>query len=164
MGPLPSERFAELVALGKLITDYVGEGEAVVPNEDEGLDDDIGVAVEVSEWVWFEQVPTGGTVCPHQILSCRKPLAKSDADSRGHVMFTYMSCISRRTPRCARRNGSLHSHRGRHRIYLHKLPGPCVAHSICIFAVSSYCCTHTYNDLLTPYCVCCYAQILSNAV
>jgi hypothetical protein len=50
LGPLPSERFAELVALGKLITDYVGEGEAVVPNEDEGLDDDIGVAVEVSGW------------------------------------------------------------------------------------------------------------------
>lgn len=47
LGPLPSERFAELVALGKLITDYVGEGEAVVPNDEEGIDDDIGVAVEV---------------------------------------------------------------------------------------------------------------------
>jgi len=46
LGPLPNERFAELVALGKLITDYVGEGEAVVPNED-GIDEDIGVAVEV---------------------------------------------------------------------------------------------------------------------
>lgn len=47
LGPLPSERFAELVALGKLITDYVGEGETIVPNDEEGIDDDIGVAVEV---------------------------------------------------------------------------------------------------------------------
>lgn len=47
LGPLTSERFAELVALGKLITDYVGEGETIVPNDEEGIDDDIGVAVEV---------------------------------------------------------------------------------------------------------------------
>lgn len=48
LGPLPSERFAELVVLGKLITDYVGEGEAVVgPNDEDAIDEDIGVAVEV---------------------------------------------------------------------------------------------------------------------
>lgn len=35
------------MALGKLITDYVGEGEAVVPNDEDRLDEDIGVAVEV---------------------------------------------------------------------------------------------------------------------
>jgi hypothetical protein len=48
LGPLPNERYAELVALGKLISDYVGEGEAVAAgDEGEGLDEDIGVAVEV---------------------------------------------------------------------------------------------------------------------
>lgn len=35
------------MALGKLITDYVGEGEAVAPNDEDRLDEDIGVAVEV---------------------------------------------------------------------------------------------------------------------
>lgn len=49
LGPLSSERFAELVALGKLITDYVGEGEAVAPTDEDRMDEDIGVAVEVSD-------------------------------------------------------------------------------------------------------------------
>lgn len=49
LGPLSSERFAELVALGKLITDYVGEGEAVAPNDEDRLDEDIGVAVEFED-------------------------------------------------------------------------------------------------------------------
>jgi hypothetical protein len=35
------------VAIGKLINDFVGEGEAVPGGDGEGLDEDIGVAVEV---------------------------------------------------------------------------------------------------------------------
>jgi pre-mRNA-splicing helicase BRR2 len=48
LGSLTSERFAELVALGKLITDYVGEGEAVALTDEDRMDEDVGVAVEVS--------------------------------------------------------------------------------------------------------------------
>jgi hypothetical protein len=45
LGDLTDERFAELVAIGKLIGDYVGEGEAVAAGDT--LDQEIGVAVEV---------------------------------------------------------------------------------------------------------------------
>jgi hypothetical protein len=48
LGSFSNERFAELVAIGKLINDFVGEGEAVPGGDGEGLDEDIGVAVEVS--------------------------------------------------------------------------------------------------------------------
>lgn len=48
LGVVTNERYAELVAIGKLINDFVGEGEAVAPGADgEGIDEDIGVAVEV---------------------------------------------------------------------------------------------------------------------
>lgn len=51
LGPVDNVRFAELVSLGKLITDYVGEGEEVAAGDT--LDQDIGVAVEVSGWpIW----------------------------------------------------------------------------------------------------------------
>jgi pre-mRNA-splicing helicase BRR2 len=60
LGSFSNERFAELVAIGKLINDFVGEGEAMAGGDGEGLDEDIGVAVEVSSkqgtcWhmVWF---------------------------------------------------------------------------------------------------------------
>jgi pre-mRNA-splicing helicase BRR2 len=52
MGPTSSEKFAQFVAVGKLITDFstggVGPGEGdVVPGDT--LNDDIGVAVEFEE-------------------------------------------------------------------------------------------------------------------
>lgn len=51
LGPVPDEKFAQLVALGKLITDYVPEGEAALAaaaeaNGEGALDEDLGVAVE----------------------------------------------------------------------------------------------------------------------
>ncbi|KAK9818381.1 hypothetical protein WJX72_011703 [[Myrmecia] bisecta] len=45
LGSVPDKEFADLVALGKLITDYSNEGEAA-PEAGDTLDDDIGVAVE----------------------------------------------------------------------------------------------------------------------
>ncbi|KAF6257784.1 RNA helicase, activating signal cointegrator 1 [Scenedesmus sp. NREL 46B-D3] len=49
LGSFSNERFAELVAIGKLINDFVGEGEAVPGGDGEGLDEDIGVAVEFED-------------------------------------------------------------------------------------------------------------------
>lgn len=49
LGSFSNERFAELVAIGKLISDFVGEGEAVPGGDGEGLDEDIGVAVEFED-------------------------------------------------------------------------------------------------------------------
>ncbi|OMO90989.1 hypothetical protein COLO4_18725 [Corchorus olitorius] len=49
LNPIPSQVFDQLVSLGKLITDYQDGGEAVCGNGDEGLDDDVGVAVEFEE-------------------------------------------------------------------------------------------------------------------
>ena len=51
LGPLAPERFAQLVALGKLITDWAPAGGAVAgggggDGGDGGLDEEIGVAVE----------------------------------------------------------------------------------------------------------------------
>lgn len=48
LGPVSNEKMADLVSLGKLITDYVGEGEQMAGADAAGLDEDIGVAVEVS--------------------------------------------------------------------------------------------------------------------
>jgi len=36
LGPISNERFAELVAIGKLISDYVGEGEVLAAGDGEG--------------------------------------------------------------------------------------------------------------------------------
>eukprot|EP00897_Mesotaenium_endlicherianum_P008156 jgi/Mesen1/7369/ME000381S06604 len=44
-----NERFAELVAIGKRISDYQEEGDVVAGTAGEALDDDIGVAVEFEE-------------------------------------------------------------------------------------------------------------------
>lgn len=51
LGAIPDERFAQLVALGKLITDFVPEGEAAAAAADgEGaLDEELGVAVEFED-------------------------------------------------------------------------------------------------------------------
>eukprot|EP00879_Flechtneria_rotunda_P008744 GHRR01009158.1.p1 GENE.GHRR01009158.1~~GHRR01009158.1.p1 ORF type:complete len:300 (+),score=98.06 GHRR01009158.1:181-1080(+) len=49
LGAISNEKFYELVVLGKLITDFVGEGEQITPNEGGGLDEDIGVAVEFED-------------------------------------------------------------------------------------------------------------------
>ena len=49
LGELPSEKFANLVAIGKLITDFSTEPAAGADGEGapgDALDDDIGVAVE----------------------------------------------------------------------------------------------------------------------
>lgn len=48
LGSTSNERLAELIAIGKLITDFVGEGEQMPGGDAAGLDEDIGVAVEVS--------------------------------------------------------------------------------------------------------------------
>jgi pre-mRNA-splicing helicase BRR2 len=45
---MPSEKFAELMSIGKEITDYQEAAEETGPGE-EGLDDDIGVAVEFED-------------------------------------------------------------------------------------------------------------------
>ncbi|GMJ00673.1 embryo defective 1507 [Hibiscus trionum] len=52
LNPIPSQVFDQLVSIGKLITDYHENGdgaEGSAANEDEGLDDDVGVAVEFEE-------------------------------------------------------------------------------------------------------------------
>jgi len=48
LGPLESDVFAQLVAMGKLITDYKSEADLAAMTE-EGIDDDIGVAVEFEQ-------------------------------------------------------------------------------------------------------------------
>lgn len=48
LGPLESDVFAQLVAMGKLITDYKSEADLAAMT-DEGIDDDIGVAVEFED-------------------------------------------------------------------------------------------------------------------
>jgi len=48
LGPLESDMFAQLVAMGKLITDYKSEADLAQMAE-EGIDDDIGVAVEFED-------------------------------------------------------------------------------------------------------------------
>ncbi|KAF8063039.1 BRR2A [Scenedesmus sp. PABB004] len=52
LGSLPNERFAELVAIGKLITDFVAEGDAAAAaaaGDGDGIDEEIGVAVEFED-------------------------------------------------------------------------------------------------------------------
>lgn len=52
LGTLPNEKFAQLVALGKLITDFVPEGEAAAAGAADGegaLDEELGVAVEFED-------------------------------------------------------------------------------------------------------------------
>ncbi len=48
LGPVSDEKFAQLVSLGKRITDWVGEEEGAV-GEGNTLDDEIGVAVEFED-------------------------------------------------------------------------------------------------------------------
>jgi hypothetical protein len=48
------------VAIGKLINDFLGEGEAVPGGDGEGLDEDIGVAVEV-------RLAYMASVCPRAV-------------------------------------------------------------------------------------------------
>ncbi|KAB2063210.1 hypothetical protein ES319_A10G200900v1 [Gossypium barbadense] len=52
LNPIPSQVFDQLVSIGKLITDYQDGGDVAggaAVNGDEGLDDDVGVAVEFEE-------------------------------------------------------------------------------------------------------------------
>ncbi|KAK8671368.1 hypothetical protein V6N13_037964 [Hibiscus sabdariffa] len=52
LNPIPSQVFDQLVSIGKLITDYQDGGDGAggsAVNGDEGLDDDVGVAVEFEE-------------------------------------------------------------------------------------------------------------------
>ncbi|KAG4127043.1 hypothetical protein ERO13_D10G194400v2 [Gossypium hirsutum] len=52
LNPIPSQVFDQLVSIGKLITDYQDGGDGAggaAANGDEGLDDDVGVAVEFEE-------------------------------------------------------------------------------------------------------------------
>ncbi|XWS57028.1 hypothetical protein CRYUN_Cryun09bG0136400 [Craigia yunnanensis] len=52
LNPIPSQVFHQLVSIGKLITDYQDGGDGgggSTVNGDEGLDDDVGVAVEFEE-------------------------------------------------------------------------------------------------------------------
>ncbi|XP_027106928.1 DExH-box ATP-dependent RNA helicase DExH12-like [Coffea arabica] len=52
LNPIPSQVFDNLVSIGRLITDYQDAGDAAgaaAANGDEGLDDDVGVAVEFEE-------------------------------------------------------------------------------------------------------------------
>ncbi|KAG4180807.1 hypothetical protein ERO13_A10G187300v2 [Gossypium hirsutum] len=52
LNPIPSQVFDQLVSIGKLITDYQDGGDVAggaAANGDEGLDDDVGVAVEFEE-------------------------------------------------------------------------------------------------------------------
>ncbi|KAM7261422.1 hypothetical protein ACFE04_008789 [Oxalis oulophora] len=51
LNPIPGTVFDQLVSIGKLITDYQDGGDNAGPavNGDEGLDDDVGVAVEFEE-------------------------------------------------------------------------------------------------------------------
>ena len=49
LGPLSNEKFADLVNLGKLVTDYLAEGEEIAVGGNDTLDDEIGVAVEFEE-------------------------------------------------------------------------------------------------------------------
>ncbi|XVF41090.1 hypothetical protein PTKIN_Ptkin01aG0252300 [Pterospermum kingtungense] len=52
LNPIPSQVFDQLVSIGKLITDYQDGNDGVggsTANGDEGLDDDVGVAVEFEE-------------------------------------------------------------------------------------------------------------------
>ena len=49
LGSIPDERFAQLVALGKLITDFVPEGEAEAADGEGALDEELGVAVEFED-------------------------------------------------------------------------------------------------------------------
>ncbi len=49
LGPVPDDKFAQLVSLGKRITDWVGEGEAGGGEGGGGLDEEIGVAVEFED-------------------------------------------------------------------------------------------------------------------
>lgn len=51
LNPIPGHTFDQLVSIGKLITDYHDGGDAgdATVNGDDGLDDDVGVAVEFEE-------------------------------------------------------------------------------------------------------------------
>jgi pre-mRNA-splicing helicase BRR2 len=49
LNTMTNERFAQLVAIGKLISDYSEAGDAGAGGAGEALDDDIGVAVEFEE-------------------------------------------------------------------------------------------------------------------
>lgn len=49
LGPTSPEKFAQLVAIAKLVTDWAAPGEAAAAAGGEALDDDIGVAVEFEE-------------------------------------------------------------------------------------------------------------------
>ncbi|GFH22738.1 uncharacterized protein HaLaN_20250, partial [Haematococcus lacustris] len=44
LGPLPADKFASLVTIGKLITDWVSEADA--PPPDNPLDTELGVGVQ----------------------------------------------------------------------------------------------------------------------
>ncbi|KAL8506512.1 hypothetical protein ACS0TY_017413 [Phlomoides rotata] len=48
LNPIPNNTFDQLVSIGKLINDYHDAGDAAA-NGDDGLDDDVGVAVEFEE-------------------------------------------------------------------------------------------------------------------
>ncbi|KAL0409433.1 UNVERIFIED_CONTAM: DExH-box ATP-dependent RNA helicase DExH12 [Sesamum radiatum] len=51
LNPIPNHTFDQLVSIGRLITDYHDGGDAgdAAVNGDDGLDDDVGVAVEFEE-------------------------------------------------------------------------------------------------------------------
>ncbi|KAK4400387.1 DExH-box ATP-dependent RNA helicase DExH12 [Sesamum angolense] len=51
LNPIPNHTFDQLVSIGRLITDYHDSGDAgdAAVNGDDGLDDDVGVAVEFEE-------------------------------------------------------------------------------------------------------------------
>ncbi|KAL0446209.1 UNVERIFIED_CONTAM: DExH-box ATP-dependent RNA helicase DExH12 [Sesamum latifolium] len=51
LNPIPNHTFDQLVSIGRLITDYHDAGDAgdAAVNGDDGLDDDVGVAVEFEE-------------------------------------------------------------------------------------------------------------------
>ncbi|KAL8478713.1 hypothetical protein ACS0TY_030553 [Phlomoides rotata] len=49
LNPIPNNTFDQLVSIGKLINGYHVAGDAAAANGDDGLDDDVGVAVEFEE-------------------------------------------------------------------------------------------------------------------
>ena len=53
LGPVEDAKFAELIAIGKLITDYAAAGaeagDAAAAAADDALDEEIGVAVEFED-------------------------------------------------------------------------------------------------------------------
>lgn len=69
LGPLESDMFAQLVAMGKLITDYKSEADLAQMAE-EGIDDDIGVAVEFED----EEEEDDEQVPAWHVLSLLAPL------------------------------------------------------------------------------------------